>query len=81
MDDPNKEKTRALGGIPALVKLLNHDCPDVYRNACGALRYLLLKYLSKFEKFKNFFFKEIYHTEDKMMKINELLKMLEVYRY
>lgn len=38
MDDPNKEKTRALGGIPALVKLLNHDCPDVYRNACGALR-------------------------------------------
>lgn len=50
MDDPNKEKTRALGGIPALVKLLNHDCPDVYRNACGALRYVLLKYLSKFEK-------------------------------
>lgn len=38
MDDPNKEKTRNLGGIPALVKLLNHDCPDVYRNSCGALR-------------------------------------------
>ncbi|XP_050438187.1 catenin delta-2 isoform X1 [Adelges cooleyi] len=40
MDDQNKQKTRALGGIPALVKLLNHDCPDVYRNACGALRNL-----------------------------------------
>ncbi|VVC28829.1 Hypothetical protein CINCED_3A007441 [Cinara cedri] len=40
MDDPNKQKTRTLGGIPALVKLLNHDCPDVYRNACGALRNL-----------------------------------------
>lgn len=40
MDDPNKQKTRTLGGIPALVKLLNHDCPDVYRNACGALRYI-----------------------------------------
>lgn len=42
MDDPNKQKTRTLGGIPALVKLLNHDCPDVYRNACGALRYEVL---------------------------------------
>lgn len=40
MDDPNKQKTRTLGGIQALVKLLNHDCPDVYRNACGALRYI-----------------------------------------
>jgi len=40
MDDPNKQKTRTLGGIQALAKLLNHDCPDVYRNACGALRYI-----------------------------------------
>ncbi|XP_026817934.1 catenin delta-2 isoform X2 [Rhopalosiphum maidis] len=40
MDDPNKQKTRTLGGIQALAKLLNHDCPDVYRNACGALRNL-----------------------------------------
>nr|CAD7425355.1 unnamed protein product [Timema monikensis] len=38
MDDPNKQKTRSLGGIPPLVMLLNHDSPDVYRNACGALR-------------------------------------------
>ncbi|XP_018334065.1 catenin delta-2 isoform X2 [Agrilus planipennis] len=40
MDDPNKQKTRALGGIPPLVKLLSHDSPEVYRNACGALRNL-----------------------------------------
>ncbi|XP_075219493.1 catenin delta-2-like isoform X2 [Lycorma delicatula] len=40
MDDPNKQKTRTLGGIPPLVKLLNHESPDVYRNACGALRNL-----------------------------------------
>ncbi|XP_054279564.1 catenin delta-2 isoform X4 [Macrosteles quadrilineatus] len=40
MDDPNKQKTRSLGGIPPLVKLLGHDSPDVYRNACGALRNL-----------------------------------------
>nr|XP_022915459.1 catenin delta-2 isoform X2 [Onthophagus taurus] len=40
MDDPNKQKTRALGGIPPLVKLLNHENLDVYRNACGALRNL-----------------------------------------
>lgn len=40
MDDPNKQKTRSLGGIPPLVQLLNHDSPDVYRNACGALRNL-----------------------------------------
>lgn len=38
MDDPNKQKTRSLGGIPPLVKLLGHESPDVYRNACGALR-------------------------------------------
>lgn len=40
MDDPNKQKTRALGGIPPLVRLLNHECHEVYRNACGALRNL-----------------------------------------
>lgn len=40
MDDPNKQKTRSLGGIPPLVQLLDHDNPDVYRNACGALRNL-----------------------------------------
>lgn len=45
MNDINKQKTRSLGGIDALVKLLNHDCPDVYRNACGALRYIFLYYL------------------------------------
>lgn len=39
MDDPNKQKCRALGGIPPLVKLLNHESPMVYRNAAGALRY------------------------------------------
>ncbi|XP_011493857.1 PREDICTED: catenin delta-2 isoform X2 [Ceratosolen solmsi marchali] len=40
MDDPNKQKTRSLGGIPPLVQLLDSDSPDVYRNACGALRNL-----------------------------------------
>ncbi|XP_043284990.1 catenin delta-2 isoform X3 [Venturia canescens] len=40
MDDPNKQKTRSMGGIPPLVALLDHDSPDVYRNACGALRNL-----------------------------------------
>ncbi|XP_050314735.1 catenin delta-2 isoform X2 [Anthonomus grandis grandis] len=40
MHDPNKQKTRALGGIPPLVKLLTHDSIEVYRNACGALRNL-----------------------------------------
>lgn len=40
MDDPNKQRTRTLGGIPPLVKLLGHDGPEVYRNACGALRNL-----------------------------------------
>ncbi|XP_063928754.1 catenin delta-2 isoform X3 [Zophobas morio] len=40
MDDPNKQKTRALGGIPPLVKLLSHESVEVYRNACGALRNL-----------------------------------------
>jgi hypothetical protein len=40
MDDPNKQRTRALGGVPILVKLLGHESPDVYRNGCGALRNL-----------------------------------------
>ena len=40
MDDPNKQRTRALGGIPILVKLLAHESPEVYRNASGALRNL-----------------------------------------
>lgn len=40
MDDPNKQKTRSLGGIPPLVQLLDSESPDVYRNACGALRNL-----------------------------------------
>ncbi|KAH1023634.1 hypothetical protein HUJ04_012800 [Dendroctonus ponderosae] len=40
MHDPNKQKTRALGGIPPLVNLLSHDSIEVFRNACGALRNL-----------------------------------------
>lgn len=40
MDDPNKQRTRTLGGLPPLVKLLAHESPEVYRNACGALRNL-----------------------------------------
>lgn len=40
MDDSMKAKTRALGGIPALVNLLKEDVLDVQRNACGALRNL-----------------------------------------
>uniref|UniRef100_A0A1B0CSH1 Uncharacterized protein n=1 Tax=Lutzomyia longipalpis TaxID=7200 RepID=A0A1B0CSH1_LUTLO len=40
MDDPNKQRTRTLGGIPPLVALLEHENGDVYRNACGALRNL-----------------------------------------
>lgn len=40
MDDPNKQRTRTLGGIPPLVKLLAHESADVFRNACGALRNL-----------------------------------------
>lgn len=40
MDDPNKQRTRALGGVPILVKLLGHESSDVCRNACGALRNL-----------------------------------------
>ncbi|XP_055381779.1 catenin delta-2 isoform X3 [Condylostylus longicornis] len=40
MDDPNKQRTRTLGGIPPLVRLLSHETPEVHRNACGALRNL-----------------------------------------
>lgn len=40
MDDPNKQRTRALGGIPILVKLLTHESPEVYKNVSGALRNL-----------------------------------------
>ena len=40
MDDPNKQRTRTLGGIPPLVRLLEHESSDVFRNACGALRNL-----------------------------------------
>ncbi|CAH2232946.1 jg16757 [Pararge aegeria aegeria] len=40
MDDPNKQKTRSLGGIPPLVRLISHENPEVCRNACGALRNL-----------------------------------------
>lgn len=40
MDDSMKAKTRALGGIPALVNLLAQDVPEIQRNACGALRNL-----------------------------------------
>ncbi|GAB0092109.1 catenin delta-2 [Sergentomyia squamirostris] len=40
MDDPNKQRTRNLGGIPPLVALLDHENTDVCRNACGALRNL-----------------------------------------
>lgn len=55
MNDINKQKTRSLGGIDALVKLLNHDCPDVYRNACGALRYIFF-YIIYFRKILNLIF-------------------------
>ena len=44
MDDATKQKTRILGGIPPLVALLSHDLPELHRNACGALRYLLKKF-------------------------------------
>ncbi|XP_076054070.1 adherens junction protein p120 isoform X10 [Oratosquilla oratoria] len=40
MDDPTKQKTRILGGIPPLTALLSHDLPELHRNACGALRNL-----------------------------------------
>ncbi|XP_076371116.1 splicing regulator ARVCF-like isoform X3 [Tachypleus tridentatus] len=39
-DDHMKQKTRALGGIPPLIELLNQDIPEIQRNACGALRNL-----------------------------------------
>ncbi|KAH8351247.1 catenin delta-2 isoform X2 [Drosophila kikkawai] len=40
MDDPNKQRTRSLGGIPPLVRLLSYDSPEIHKNACGALRNL-----------------------------------------
>ncbi|XP_076355944.1 catenin delta-2-like isoform X4 [Tachypleus tridentatus] len=39
-DDHMKQKTRALGGIPPLIELLNQDIPEIQRNACGTLRNL-----------------------------------------
>ncbi|XP_064476497.1 splicing regulator ARVCF-like isoform X1 [Ornithodoros turicata] len=38
MDDNMKQKTRALGGIPLLIELLDQEIPEIQRNACGALR-------------------------------------------
>ncbi|XP_068148075.1 catenin delta-2 [Drosophila tropicalis] len=40
MDDPNKQRTRSLGGIPPLIRLLSYDAPEIHKNACGALRNL-----------------------------------------
>ncbi|XP_022244181.1 armadillo repeat protein deleted in velo-cardio-facial syndrome-like isoform X3 [Limulus polyphemus] len=40
MDDNMKQKTRALGGIPPLIELLNQEIPEIQRNSCGALRNL-----------------------------------------
>lgn len=40
MDDIMKQKTRALGGIPPLIELVNQEIPEIQRNACGALRNL-----------------------------------------
>ncbi|CAG5128030.1 unnamed protein product, partial [Candidula unifasciata] len=40
MDDAIKAKTRSLGGIPPLIRLLSHDLVDVHKNACGALQNL-----------------------------------------
>lgn len=31
MDDPNKQRTRTLGGIPPLVRLLSHEAAEVHR--------------------------------------------------
>lgn len=42
MDDPNKQRTRTLGGIPPLVKLLAHDGPEV----SGALLSIFRKLIS-----------------------------------
>ncbi|CAG0883339.1 unnamed protein product [Cyprideis torosa] len=40
MNNPMKNQARALGAISPLVLLLDHDVPEVARNACGALRNL-----------------------------------------
>ncbi|CAF0821040.1 unnamed protein product [Didymodactylos carnosus] len=39
-DDGIKAKTRALNGIAYLVALLEHEKPEIQKNACGALRNL-----------------------------------------
>jgi len=31
MDDPNKQRTRSLGGIPPLVRLLSYDSPEIHK--------------------------------------------------
>lgn len=31
MDDPNKQRTRTLGGIPPLVRLLSYDAPEIHK--------------------------------------------------
>lgn len=35
-----KEETRQYGGIPLLVKLLEHENSEIVRNACGCLKNL-----------------------------------------
>ena len=39
-NDVIKEETRQYGGIPLLVKLLDHPNPEIVRNACGCLKNL-----------------------------------------
>jgi len=31
MDDPNKQRTRQLGGIPPLIRLLSYDIPEIHK--------------------------------------------------
>lgn len=31
MDDPNKQRTRSLGGIPPLIRLLSYDSPEIHK--------------------------------------------------
>ncbi|XP_059170841.1 splicing regulator ARVCF-like isoform X2 [Physella acuta] len=40
MDDAMKAKTRSIGGIRPLIRLLSHDLVEVHKNACGALQNL-----------------------------------------
>ncbi|KAF9808107.1 hypothetical protein SFRURICE_017279, partial [Spodoptera frugiperda] len=37
MDDPNKQKTRSLGGIPPLVRLVSHENPEVKELVTGVI--------------------------------------------